>query len=92
MSANIDINGISNLPPIAPTAPNLTIPTRQETPVAESDTVELSRFGRALARAAEQSSLSVARVRAIRLEIENGIFETPERINGTVNRLLDVLI
>jgi hypothetical protein len=56
-----------------------------------SDTVEISRFARALARAVELSSFSVARTRAIRAEIENGTFETRRRIEGTVNRLLDVI-
>ncbi len=39
----------------------------------------------------EQSSLRQARVRAVRAEIGNGTYETPERINGTVDRLLDVI-
>ncbi len=55
------------------------------------DTLELSRVGEALSRAAEMSSFSIARVRAIRAEIESGTFETPERIAGTVKRLLDVV-
>jgi hypothetical protein len=32
-----------------------------------------------------------ARVRALQTEIEGGDFETPERISGTVERLLDVI-
>jgi anti-sigma28 factor (negative regulator of flagellin synthesis) len=58
---------------------------------AESDHLELSTLGQALSQATELSSLSVARVRAIRAEIANGTFETPERISGTAARLLDVL-
>jgi len=55
------------------------------------DVVEFSPLGRALARAAELSSFSLAKVRAIREEIANGTYETPQRIAGTVNRLVDVL-
>ena len=56
-----------------------------------SDTVEFSRTGTSLARAVEESSLRIARTRAIRAEIAEGTFETSERINGTVARLLDVI-
>lgn len=37
------------------------------------------------------SSFRTAWLRAIRAEISDGTYETPERINGTVDRLLDVL-
>ena len=33
-----------------------------------------------------------AQYKAIRAEIENGTFVTPERIHGTVERLLDVIV
>ena len=55
------------------------------------DTVEFSRTGRALARAVEESSLRIAWRRAIRAEIENGTYETPERIDKTAQRVLDVI-
>ena len=55
------------------------------------DRVELSRFNSALERAVDKSSLSIARTRAIRAEIANGTYETPARINGTAERLLDVI-
>lgn len=84
---------------IANAYPSLS-PTRETTPTSQrhvgatfttgGDTIELSRVGEALSLAAEMSSFSIARVRAIRAEIEGGTFETPERIAGTVKRLLDV--
>ncbi len=55
------------------------------------DTVEFSDFGRALAEATEQSTFRLARVRAVRDEIARGDYETPERLRGTIDRLLDVL-
>ena len=93
MNAIININSIlTSVPRTA--EPRSTSPTSERlndlSPV-EGDTVEWSRFGRRLARAVELSSLSVARTRAIRAQIESGTFETPERINGTVERLLDVI-
>lgn len=38
-----------------------------------------------------ESTFRSARVRAVREEILAGNFETSERIDGTVNRLLDVI-
>lgn len=39
----------------------------------------------------EPSSFRLAMVNAIRARIADGTYETSERINGTVDRLLDVL-
>jgi len=39
----------------------------------------------------ELSSYRAARARAIREQIEDGTYETRERISGTVERLLDVI-
>lgn len=55
------------------------------------DTVELSPAGIALSRADVQSRLRVARISAIRAEIEAGTFLMPERMDGIVERLLDIL-
>ena len=55
------------------------------------DVVEFSEFGRSLARELPPSSFRRARVEAIRLQIAAGTYETPERISGTVDRLLDVV-
>ncbi len=61
------------------------------TPVAPEgeDIVDLS--DTALSRAVELSSLKLAKAAAIRGELENGTYETKERINYTVECLLDVL-
>ena len=45
----------------------------------------------ALSRAVFDSSFRIARTRAIRAEILNRTYETPERIDRTVERLLDVI-
>lgn len=55
------------------------------------DTVEFSPRATALARVAEESSLRIARTNAFRTQIENGTFETPERIEGTITQLLDII-
>lgn len=55
------------------------------------DSVEISGAARALTEAVEASSLRIAQIRAIRAEIADGTYETHERIEGTVRRLLDVI-
>lgn len=57
----------------------------------QSDTVEVSSMGRDLARAVEESTFRLARVRSLRAEIQSGLYETPKRLEGTAKRLLDVL-
>ena len=49
------------------------------------------RFDDELQRVLAQTSFRMARTRAIRAEIDAGNYETPERIRGTVDRLLDLL-
>ncbi len=58
---------------------------------ANTDTLELSSAGETLAQGVDTSSFRLAQLRAIRTEINNGTYETRERIEGTVRRLLDVI-
>jgi hypothetical protein len=55
------------------------------------DTVELSRAGIALSRGDVQSPPQFARMCEIRAAIKAGTFETPERLDETVKRLLKVI-
>ena len=55
------------------------------------DTVELSPAGIALSRAGVQSPSRFARTCEIRAAIKAGTFETPERVDETVKRLLKVI-
>jgi hypothetical protein len=55
------------------------------------DTVELSPAGLALSRAEVRSCVRRARILDIRAEIKAGAFLTPERVDGTVERLLEIL-
>ncbi len=59
--------------------------------VGESDPVEFSRLGRMLAGANDTSSLRLAKIQALRAEIADGTFETHERIEGTIDRMIQVL-
>lgn len=90
MSAIVDI---SNIFPIPPNSSGSLNSSRAVTPVPaqKEDSVEISNIGRSLANVHEPSSLNLARMQAIKTEIEKGTFETPDRIMGTVDRLLQVL-
>jgi len=55
------------------------------------DAVDLSPTGIALSQADVQSRVRIARTYEIRAEIKAGTFMTPGRIDGTVERLLDIL-
>lgn len=90
MSAIVDI---SNIFPVPPNSSGTLNSSRVVAPssVQKEDSVEISSIGRSLANVHEPSSLNLARMQAIKSEIEKGTFETPERIMGTVDRLLHVL-
>lgn len=88
---------IINITPYVSSAYRSLDGVRPKEPVTNSpdapsrDIVEFSDFARSLAREIPPSSFRLARVEAIRLQIAEGTFETPERIRGTVDRLLDVV-
>ena len=86
------INIGSAYPPASFSRVTARSPAPPATLTADGDRAEFSSVGRTLSCIAEESSFRVARVRAIRDEIESGTYETPERITGTVERLLDVLV
>ena len=91
MSAIINIDKAhSTLPPLP------ALRTRLSDPITASiipahDRVEWSQSGRALAGTVDDPSTRVARIESIRSEIAAGTYETPERIAGTVSRLLDIV-
>lgn len=85
------VNGMHQLLPLAV----------QRRPVAEApcdkshrasrDEVEISGLGALLSRVGELPDLRVDRIARLRTEIENRTFETPQRLEGTVERLLEEL-
>ncbi len=91
------ILNIANIPPsslgttIAPPAPAGDHRTADSAAIGEAYDVAFSAESIALADAAEASSLRLARHQAIREEIAAGTYLTPQRIDATIDRLLDVL-
>ncbi len=91
MSEIINIGSVYSLSAYtgsSPTSPALRDPVSI---VPTEDTVEISRFSRTAFDVNERSSLSLAKARAIRVEIAEGTYETADRIRGTVERILDVI-
>jgi len=90
MSGNFSLSGVSPLLTNGRFAPGC--PTHRPPPASDAEGgVAVTRFGGALRRIVEQSSMRQARLRAIQADIENGYYETPERISVTVDRLLVVI-
>lgn len=90
MSDNLSISGVSPLLTNGRFAPGCSMHWPPPAPDVQGG-VEVTRFRGVLRRIVEQSSMRQARVRAIHAEIENGNYETPERISGTVDRLLHLI-
>ena len=63
----------------------------QDVDTSTSDTVEISDGARYLAEIKKLPDIRDDKVQAARDLIASGQFETPERIDGTVNRLLEEL-
>lgn len=70
-------------------------PTEARQPAAESrgvaDTLEISTAGKLAARIQNGEMVRMDLVERVRGEIEAGRYETPERIDATVDKLLDDL-
>lgn len=84
------------------TGPAKTLPITQQQPGADrqapksdynepADRVEISDLGAFAAKLKDLPAARVQRVAQIRAEIEAGTYETSDRINGTVDRLLQEL-
>ncbi len=89
---------MSDIPPIeAPVQSASVTPGRAEPLVARSpatlvaDQVEISETGQILSTLESQASPRAERIARIREAIQNGTYETPEKIEITVDRLLEVL-
>ena len=81
--------GYSTTPGI-PTPPQTTRAPSAQNYLAE-DSVEFSLAARSLSEAVEFSSMRLAQIHAVREEIASGTYETPERLEATARRLLDVI-
>ena len=91
MSEVSGIGGTHPTPPVARSAPaahELRTPAEHHAP---QDAVELSDVGTMMARLRELPEIRQEKVARIRAEIEAGTYETPERLEATIDRLLEEL-
>ncbi|MFQ5461214.1 MAG: hypothetical protein ACE5E5_01165 [Phycisphaerae bacterium] len=93
MNSIINIGPSYSSPLVRPVSPKPAGGTIEAFPLAKGDSVEFTPMSRALpAEVMSKVSLRLARANAIRAEIDAGTYETPERIRGTVERLLDIIV
>ena len=69
-----------------------TIPGSQDAATSKTDTVEISDSARYLGEIRKLPDIRLDKVQQARDLIATGQFETPERIDGTVDRLLHELV
>lgn len=83
-----------NIPPtVMETQPRVERPApsdtgRTDAKAAGADQVEFSQEGLALSRTVNDSTRRIMQIAAIRDEIRAGTYETTERVEGTVDRIL----
>lgn len=89
----MNINGIQ--PPVAPQPIEPTGPVGAKGAIHElqnaSDVVEISTAGQLAAKIAELPDIRTDLVERVKAEIAAGTYETPQRLEVTVNRLMEEL-
>ncbi len=87
-----DISNINSVPAVIPltgrtgTAQQETLPSTER---LVEDEVEISDLGALLARVRDLPDIRVDKIARIRAEIEQGTYETAERLEGAVEQLLE---
>ena len=89
---------MSDIPPISNALRPSDVPMGQMEPKPESkrpdsptDRVEISEIGQMLSTLEPETDIRVEKVTEIREAILNGTYETPDKIDATVDRLWDIL-
>ncbi len=89
----MNVNGIQ--PPVAPTPVeplSAAAPVNQAQGLTQAaDTVEISTVARLAAKVADVPEVRAGLVERVKAEIAAGTYETPERIDLAVSRLMDEL-
>ena len=79
--------GVQGIDPVA--AANAPVATNQ--PMAINDVVEISTAARLAAKVNELPDVRADLVAQVKAQIEAGTYETPQRIEATIDRLMDEL-
>ncbi|HVW00216.1 MAG TPA: flagellar biosynthesis anti-sigma factor FlgM [Planctomycetaceae bacterium] len=90
----MDVRGVSSIgrsSPIVPSQPAAKpeAAAKPSGPAAPQDEVEISSAGRLLDNLGRMGNIRDERLAQIRAAIENGTYDTPEKLDGALSRLLD---
>jgi anti-sigma28 factor (negative regulator of flagellin synthesis) len=91
---DMEVRGVSSLggsSPIVPSQPAVRpeAATKAAGPAAPQDEVEISSAGRLLDNLGRTGNIRDERLAQIRAAIENGTYDTTEKLDGALSRLLD---
>jgi negative regulator of flagellin synthesis FlgM len=88
----MEVNGpgpVHNSSPINHSRPPRSEPSQAAKPAGPVDEVEISSAGKLLEKASQSSAVRAERIAQIKSEIEAGTYETPEKLDAALERLLD---
>jgi len=90
----MNVNGIGPTPPAKPIEPVAAVPEpiAAPPPQAISDTVEISNVAALASKIVDIPDIRTELVQRVKTELAAGTYETPERIEIAVNRLMDDLL
>ena len=91
---NMDVSGIgsvSGATPIRGVSPAVTQPTAMPSVAAPRDELEISSAGKMLDRLSETPEVRAERLAQIKHAIENGAYDTDEKLEAALSRMFDSL-
>lgn len=93
MNSPGSVPGASPIRPISPTSPSRPAgdanPAAESQPLSPRDEVEISSAGDMLERLNQSSEIRAERLAQIRAAIEAGEYETPEKLEAALQKMLD---
>ncbi len=91
----MEVRGLSSARPMAPISRPETTPGASEAapagPTSPSDEVEISAMGKLLDDASRSSGIREQRLAQIKAAIEAGTYDTPEKLEFALNRMVEQL-
>jgi negative regulator of flagellin synthesis FlgM len=93
--ADMDVNGVGSVQgsfPIKPSRPAAEVPrTSQTKPIETNDAVEISPAGKMLEDLSQSTAVRAERLAQIKAAIDAGTYETPEKLEAALSKMLNEL-
>lgn len=90
---DMDVRGIGSVPGNGPVRPTTNPPVTRETTVAKPqfprDELQISAAGKMLEQASQNSDVRQERLAQIKAAIENGTYDTDEKLEAALGRMFD---